>query len=328
MTVLLPVSAIVPTLNRSEVLSRMLRSLAEQRFQPKEMVIVDASEDRDTENLCSQVFQGLGTKLIYHRAVQVGAAPQRNEAMKYASQDVCLFMDDDIFLEADCVARLWKALQSDSTIGGANAMITNQKYGSPGWLSRRLFRFLHGRYERSYAGKCIGPALNLLPEDAEDMPEIVPVEWLNLGCTMYRRQSLPSPVFPSQFSGYSFMEDVALSLQVGRQWKLVNARTARIFHDSQSDECKKRRSAFARMELVNRHFVMTCILDRRGLRNYSRLLLLEVFGLVTPLVSAREWPSLPARFCGKAGAAVAILRQPRSGPGAGVVEAESSFQSS
>jgi len=50
---------------------------------------------------------------------------------------------------------------------------------------------------------------------------------------MYRREAIPSPPFPEHFSGYSMMEDLTLSLVVGRKWKLANARTARIYHDSQ-----------------------------------------------------------------------------------------------
>ncbi len=49
-----------------------------------------------------------------------------------ASQRFIWFFDDDILFESDCVSRLWRALKSDSRVGGVNAMITNQRYGSPG----------------------------------------------------------------------------------------------------------------------------------------------------------------------------------------------------
>src|SRR5437762_10351673 len=113
-------------------------------------------------------------------------------------------------------------------------MIANQHSCSPGLASRTVLRLIHGKGESSYAGRVICPAVNLLPEDSDDLPEIVPVEWLNLGCTIYRRDALPSPPFDSFFRGYSLMEDVVLSLRVAeRGWKLANVRTARIFHDSQ-----------------------------------------------------------------------------------------------
>src|SRR2546421_430614 len=240
MSFLLPVSAIVPTRNRAPVLSRMLESLAQQSAQPVEMIVVDASATDETEQLCKSPVPGLETQIVYYRAHIAGAIEQRNQAVSYASRDAILFLDDDILFEPECVVRLWEALQHDDSFGGVNAMITNQRYFPPGTISRTLFRLLHGRREESYAGKCIGPACNLLPEDRDDLPPVVEVEWLNTTCTLYRRKALPDPPFVTEQVGKQLhlpafpMEDLALSLRVRKNWKLANARTAKIFHDSQS----------------------------------------------------------------------------------------------
>ena len=294
----LPISAIVPTRNRRVPLERMLNSLAQQSPQPVEMVVVDASTDDDTERLCKSSVSGLETKIIYHRATDVGAATQRNQAIRYASQQTIWFVDDDVIFEPDCLERLWSALRDDPRLGGVNAMIVNQKYSSPGLASRLLFQFLNGRSESSYAGKCIGPALNLLPEDRPDLPEVVPVEWLNTTCTLYRREALPEPWFPDHFTGYSMMEDVALSLVVGRRWKLANARTARIFHNSQNGRHKADLVSLSEMELVNRHYVMTNILNRQQTGDYLKLGLLELFSIGTFLLS-ENWRLIPKVLKGK-----------------------------
>lgn len=307
MTTVLPISAIVPTRNRCAALGRMLSSLGDQSAQPAEMIVVDASKDDDTAQLCQRKMARLSTAIIYSRAVEGGAAAQRNQAMTLSSEDAILFLDDDILFENDCVIRLWGALQSDPQIAGVNAMITNQRYATPGRLSRSLFRILNGKSETTYAGKCIGPALNLLPEDRPDLPAVVPVEWLNTTCTLYRRAALPRPPFLPHFTGYSLMEDVALSLVVGKRWRLANARTARIFHDSQSAEYKTNKSAFARMELVNRHYVMTNVMGRRGFVDYAKLAMWELFGVLTPLASLKNWAYLPSTLVGKSQGTVTIL---------------------
>ena len=304
---LLPVSAIVPTRNRSPYLGKMLGSLAEQSAQPVEVVILDASTSADTERLCQTVFPGLGSEIIYRRAVEVGAAAQRNQAIDYASQETLLFIDDDIVFETDCLKRLWEALQSDSQLGGVNAMIVNQRYLPPGLVSRSLFRLLNGKAEPSYAGKCIGPALNLLPEDRPDLPGVVPVEWLNTTCTLYRRAALPQPPFSSHFTGYSLMEDVALSLIVGKKWKLANARTARIFHNSQSGGHKSYAANFSEMELLNRHYVMTRIMGRTRIVDYMKLSLLQLFGVATQSITAKGFLALPQVLLGRARAIGKIL---------------------
>ncbi|WP_421656717.1 glycosyltransferase family 2 protein [Leptothermofonsia sp. ETS-13] len=303
----LPISALVPTRHRPAAFARTLHSLAQQSVQPVEMIVVDGSEDDQTKTLCHSQIPGLLTQIQYYRATEIGAATQRNQAIARATQDVIWLMDDDILLEPDCLKRLWEALQSDPRMGGVNAMITNQRYLPPGRISRVLFQFLHGQSEASYAGKCIGPALNLLPEDDPNLPEVVLVEWLNTTCTLYRREALPQPLFSSHFTGYSLMEDVTLSLMVGKQWKLANARTAKIFHDSQPGDHKNNSGVLAAMSLVNRHYVMTQILERRSPSDYIKLIVLQLFEVAALLQSIQGWRSLPAVVAGKAQAVAQIM---------------------
>ncbi len=287
---LLPIAAIIPTRNRAAVLRRTLQSLAIQSAQPTEVVIVDASDDRSTRRLCvASPIPGLCSAILWRHASSAGAATQRNQGVASCSQPVIGFFDDDILFEPMCLSRLWLALQSDPHVGGVNAMITNQRYLPPGRISRLVFRLLAGRKESTYAGRVLGPAVNLLPEDRDDLPEVVPVEWLNLGCTLYRREALPDPPFPGHFTGYSFMEDVALSLTIGRSWKLANVRTARIYHDSQPGSHKSEPRVLAEMQLLNRHYVMTKVLSRNRFSDYLKLIVFDSFCLASTLQS---WPGL------------------------------------
>src|SRR5947209_5034325 len=100
MSELLPLSALVPTRNRKDSLGRMLHSLAQQSAQPIEMIVVDASVNGETEQLCHSSIPGLATKIIYHRAEKMGAAAQRSQAITYTSQETVIFLDDDITFEA------------------------------------------------------------------------------------------------------------------------------------------------------------------------------------------------------------------------------------
>src|SRR6266849_6500636 len=281
---LLPVAVVIPTRDRPAALRRTLESLAQQCSQPAELSIVDASTDGSTRSLCEEEsIPKLRSVVSWCRADLAGAASQRKQRVRAASQSTVGFMDDDVLLEPECFARLWQALNSDDRIGGVSAMIANQRYQSPGRVSRFVFRLMDGRAESSYAGRVLGPAVNLLPEDREDLPEVVPVEWLNTTCTLYRREALTDPPFPDHFQGYSLMEDVTLSLTVGRSWKLANARTARIYHDSQPGSHKIDPELIAEMQLVNRHYVMTQVLGRSRISDYLKLFLFELFSLISTL---------------------------------------------
>jgi glycosyltransferase involved in cell wall biosynthesis len=279
---ILPVSAVVPTRNRAVSLRETLLSLRRQNVLPAELVVVDASDDATTREMLEEFGRQVGTgcSVRWIPADVQGAAAQRNQGIAASGHPTVWFFDDDILFEPDCVIRLWQALNADAGLGGVNAMIENQRYVTPGRVSRTLFTLMHGRRENSFAGKVIGPGINMLPEDRDSLPEVVPVEWLNTTCTMYRREALPVPPFDSVFTGYSMMEDLTLSLRVGRRWRLANVRTARIFHDSQPGSHKSDRQALATMELVNRHYVMTRVLGRTQPTAYLRLLLWEVFQLM------------------------------------------------
>ena len=299
--VILPISAVLPTRNRPLVLRRCLESLTTQGIFPAELIIVDGSTDsasrRSVEDWATQVPSGCA--VLWQRAKNLGAAIQRNQGVETATQPFIWFFEDDILFEPECLNRLWIALQSDSQLGGVNAMIVNQQYNLPGLVSRLMFTLMHGRREESFAGRVLGPAINLLPEDHAHLPEVVPVEWLNLGSTIYRREALPSPPFDAMFTGYSLMEDLALSLKVGRSWKLANVRTARIYHDSQPSDYKSDVGEMASMQLINRHYVMTEILHRQSIRDYLRLIVWEFFQLSVCAARSQSRPQLWATCRGK-----------------------------
>jgi GT2 family glycosyltransferase len=280
-------------------LAKTLKSLAEQSAVPQEVIVVDASRCSFSETSEAGPAGQSFDRFVCVKADQVGAAAQRNQGVLRSAMPLIAFCDDDIDFHPDCLGKLWHALEADPGLGGVSAMITNQRYQPPGTVSRLLFTLLHGRSEKSFAGRVIGPAVNLLPEDREDLPDLVPVEWLNLGCTIYRREALPSPPFDSVFSGYSMMEDLTLSLRVGKKWRLANARTARIFHDSQPGTHKSDVSETAAMELVNRRYVMTKVLGRTGLLNHLQLIMWESFQLAVCAARAQSRPIFRAMWRGK-----------------------------
>jgi len=311
---LFPASGILPTRDRPTIALRTLQSLQSQSFFPAEIIVVDASTDDRTHRVVSELaasVAGSGCRVVWQSAERLGAAAQRNQGVAAATQPFVLFFDDDVLFEPECMARLWRAMECDRQLGGVSAMITNQRYASPGAFSRTLFAIMAGEYRSSYAGRILGPGINLLPEDSEDLPDVTTVDWLNLGATLYRREALPNPPFAEYFTGYSLGEDLALSLTVGRSWKLANARTARLFHDSQSGSHKSNPAALAEMELVNRHYIMTKILQRTGVTHYAKLALWEVMQVAILLLQSRNGNLFWRTVKGKSRGVGAIMRELR-----------------
>lgn len=295
---MIPVSAVIATKDRPEKLANLFRSLRAQDVALAEVVVVDASAGGRTKVLCDSSDAPEGTRWI--RAARPGAASQRNEGVAAAKQPFVLFADDDVVLETGCLRTLWEAIQSSPDLGGVNATITNQGYHPPGRLSRAFYGWLNAAPMDSYAGRCIGPGLNFLPEDREGLPDAVTADWMNLGATLYRREALPDPPFHPHFEGYSMCEDLALSLSVGKRWRLANARKARVFHDTGEGRRRLGVARGAAMELVNRHFIMTEIRGMRGPGDYLKLAAWELFSIASGLRSAAGWARLPAVLVGKA----------------------------
>jgi glycosyltransferase involved in cell wall biosynthesis len=273
----IPVSAIIPTYNRSRPLKTALETISTQEIQFKEIIVIDASDNNETEELCRKGVDGLEGTLIYQRAQVKGAATQRNEGVVNASQPFIAFMDDDVYLEDQCIPRLWKCFEENDSVGGVSAMIINQKYQPLGKFTRFMCELLSEKKYESYAGRCIGPAWNFLPSDDATLPEYVQVDWLNLGLTIYRKGALPTPPFQKHFKGYSMMEDLTLSLLVGNSWRLYNARTAKIFHDSQPGDYKRDFFKMQKMSFVNRYFIMRNVLGKSARITLSQIFILELF---------------------------------------------------
>jgi glycosyltransferase involved in cell wall biosynthesis len=304
----IPVSAVVPTANRSAVLQRTLLSLFEQSHLPSQIIVVDASSDESTIGIIKSLPLQLAQCVVCMKAVTKGAAAQRMAGVGEARESTIFFLDDDLLFEPGCVERLWRGFDFAPNVGAVNAMITNQKYTPPGRLTRFMYRLMSGEKQPTFAGRVIGPAWNLLPEDRDDLPEYVQCDWLNTTCTMYRKSALPDPVFDPFFSGYSLMEDVSLSIVIGRKYLLLNARTARIFHDSQPGAHKDNLTALSAMELVNRHFIMTRVMGRRSASDYLKLAIFETFSVVSCFRTFQTVRQLPSMVLGKAKALLLMAR--------------------
>ncbi|MBI2998980.1 MAG: glycosyltransferase family 2 protein [Deltaproteobacteria bacterium] len=178
---ILPVSAVIATADRADALAKCIETVIAQDARLKEIVVVDASEGGETKAVCEGYTdllksgnsdvggKCLHAEVVYLRAQARGAATQRNQGVAAVSQPFILFMDDDVELQQGCLAKLWEAMMSDGTVGGVSSMIINQKYANPGRVTRFLYRLVSGERHDNFAGRCLGPAFTVLPEDLHSL---------------------------------------------------------------------------------------------------------------------------------------------------------------
>lgn len=289
---LIEVSFIIPTFNRSSVLQKTIESIASQEYQPNEILIIDATIPFISEsNYLKQRFPDLESEILHIPALQKGAAIQRNQGIELAKNNIIGFADDDVLLEPKCIEILYYSLKNNPKCGGISATISNQSFHPLGRISKIAYRIMGLDISQPLPGKCLGPVITFLPDKPSQHPNIVEVDWLNTTFTLYRKQALPSPVFDRHFTGYSLMEDLALSLRVGKNWILLNSPRAVIYHDSQPGEEKNNLLIMAEMDLVNRYYIMKSILHKNSFKHKLQLLLQQLFsGIATQqLFKLRYW---------------------------------------
>jgi GT2 family glycosyltransferase len=294
------VSVVIATAFREDTLRTTLRALAAQQRPPDEIIVVDGAPAPGVESMVADHRDRCQQSILYLRSTRPGAAVQRNLGIDNASGDVLVFLDDDAYLEADCLEKMVGALEDDAAarIGGVGVIIRNQPCHAPSRLAKRWFDLLADEWRPSYSGMVIGPAIAIGPEPTAE-PDLVRVEWLMSTCVAYRRAALPDGGFNARFAGYSYMEDVDLSLRVARQFDLVVHTGACIFHDSRPSRFKAP-YVLAKMIVENRYYVMTVTLGRTTLGHHARFMVSLFVPLVMNLRGVRSGADLAAwlRSCG------------------------------
>jgi GT2 family glycosyltransferase len=112
------VSVIIPSKDRPREIAHMLASLLRQPTMPLEVIVVDQSREKYALPNFPQL------RHVYEPGLS-GSSAARNYGADLASGDVLLFLDDDVELEADCVALVEAAFAARPSLIGAQCEIEN-----------------------------------------------------------------------------------------------------------------------------------------------------------------------------------------------------------
>lgn len=245
------ISAVIPTCEIRWDTGITFLSFPNLSRKPDEILVVMDGEDEKVED---HTLAGVPVRVIHTR--QRGAAAKRNLGVEKSTGEAILFVDDDVEFRADTVDAMERCLVKNSQIGGVSSFIENQGFREPGNYSRWIYKLSGGMGIKDYGGKCFGPLINIYPRPWSHEPEFAECEWLNAGCTLYLRAALPSPCFEASFTGYSFMEDLALSRRVRKKWKIGMARDAWYFHHPRPAPYKNNFGRLQQMGLENKHHIL------------------------------------------------------------------------
>jgi glycosyltransferase involved in cell wall biosynthesis len=219
------VSVVLPTRDRGEDLRRFLASLLVQTVLPGELVVVDCGAS--VEALARGALEGSGIALIYARSAP-GTSLQRNVGIDLSHGEILFFLDDDMVLEPDYIARTLEAFEvpMEPPVGGVMGSHIHFALDPP--LKRTLSHWLGLPHtapgDRSLLYVTGGVRW------LTDPSGVVPIPAAATGRVAYRRECLDEERFAEFLPGYTFAEDVELAFRIAKRWTIVHQPAARLDH--------------------------------------------------------------------------------------------------
>lgn len=264
------ISAIVPTIGRPRSLRALLESVAAQTHRVDEVIVADASVDDQTERVLAD-FKSQSAFIVKRIAVHPpNAVRQRAAAISVAHGELFLFLDDDVVLEPDCVARMIESLESNACVVAVSADFNNQTWPAPTQMWQLYLRHVLKLKQDAWQGRVVGPLLRFGYNSVPCEP--CATEWLGSGNSLVRRSAFVAAGGFSDFFLHrcTINEDIDLGLKLRRVGTIMFCPAARMAHHHASSGRVTRFMA-AEDDLFNRFFI---------LRRTMRFSLLRSFGLV------------------------------------------------
>lgn len=228
------ISAIIPTLGRSDLLTSCLDSLAKQSIPIAEVLVVHCGKDSATKEVTqAERWKQAAMDVRYYFYPERNCAKQRNFAIEQATYDNLLLIDDDVEVGPRWAEELFKPIWNEERVGATMGNVTNQQMPTPTPCWRIYRILLHGRTKGLKAGLLVGAAVpNGFPTSARDP---IPCEWIGGGVSALRREAFESiGGFAPFFTGSSPGEDLDLGYRLSRKWKVYYVPSATCTHHQSS----------------------------------------------------------------------------------------------
>ena len=295
------ISAIIATVGRPELLRLCLESLSKQTVQISEVVVVHCGDDEDTSAVVHDIsWREAGLDVRYFHHAERNCAQQRNFAIQHAKYDNLLLVDDDVEVEPDWVAELFKPIWGDRQVAATVGRLINQPLASPTLFWRIYRTVLHGRSRGFEPGRLIGAALpNGFPATATDP---IPCEWIGGGASAMRREAFESVGgFASFFIGSSPGEDLDLGYRLSRKWKVYYVPSARCIHH-QAPGGRETPDRHQYLSMRSRFGILTITMGKSRYKALAHVGLWALVQFLSELASLRRGikrPDLPRAWAGR-----------------------------
>ena len=210
----LPISVLIPTMNRPQALRRTLEGFFSASAVPAELIVVDQSADAATiaENRAIvQSYDGETSAVYLHSDIQ-SCTMARNRAADAATQEILVFSDDDVDVYSDTLANIYEKMSKDdiAMIAATDDNASIERQSVLGYITgMRSFR-------RRKVGHVTASLMGRFPLHVEDE---TPTEWA-MGFLFVVRRSLLKKWglgWDENLTSYAYAEDLDFSMEYAKR---------------------------------------------------------------------------------------------------------------
>lgn len=238
---------VICTLNRPDDIRRCVAAVCAQTRLPAELVVIDAGDLRDVRHDLERECRSAGIRFVYQQA-QPSTTQQRNQGAGLVEADVTFFLDDDVVIAPDYIARIVAEYESGDAADVAGVCGCAEPSPEPGsgfwhWYAR-LFLLADTRADVSSRMKASNYPVHATrlsaPRDCDLMPSTA---------VSYRTDVFRQFLFDTHLTGYVMAEDLDLSFRVSRVHRLRMLPDA-LYRHSKSDVSRNDRAETERRRLL------------------------------------------------------------------------------
>jgi glucosyl-dolichyl phosphate glucuronosyltransferase len=226
------ISIIIPTYNRAADLNETLRTIFDQSVKANEIIIVDDSDNDDTESLVKRLNQIFQPKnLIYIKNEGIKSIPAaRNAGVRKAKGDIVVFLDDDAILDKNYLLGIREVFETNPNALGAQGWMVQERHKG---IFNDLLRATAKAFFLGHTGvnECRAfSSTNVTYPSILD--RIIPCQWLH-GCNFsFLREVFEEFSFDEKLEEYAWKEDLDFSYRIHKKYSdfLYITPKARLIH--------------------------------------------------------------------------------------------------
>lgn len=214
--IIMEVSVVIPTYDRAEDLKEALDSILRQTVLPKEVIVVDDSEDYEVMELAGCMrgdFERRNVELAYiHSKEERSNSIAKNTGVKRSSGEIVLFLDSDVVLDENYVMEILRVFEEKPEALGVEGYQVNVGLS---WLDNLYNRLFFLRYFEEARRRILPSTAATYPLKPRDIMNVDVMSGSNMS---FKRSVFSEFGFDEYLKRYSYREDFHLCCEVREKY--------------------------------------------------------------------------------------------------------------